>query len=78
MICHVAVLFETELCCWLAMLQCVRPMVGLAALVRKAHVYEILLKLMTSVDTYVQFACCHARTFSVFFLEYILTLPSVL
>jgi len=35
------------------LLQCVRPMVGLSALVRKAHVYEILLKLMTSVDTYV-------------------------
>jgi len=35
------------------MLQCVRPMVGLTALVRKAHVYEVLLKLMSSVDAYV-------------------------
>ena len=28
-------------------------MVGLTALVHKAHVYEVLLKLMTSVDAYV-------------------------
>ena len=39
-------------CDWMC-LQCVRPMVGLTALVHKAHVYEILLKLMTSVDAYV-------------------------
>jgi len=39
--------------CCLAVLQCVRPMVGLTALVHKAHIYEILLKLMTSVDVYV-------------------------
>jgi len=33
-------------------------MVGLTALVHKAHVYETLLKLMTAVDSYVKCVTC--------------------
>jgi len=34
-------------------------MAGLTALIHKAHVYEILLKLMTSVDAYVYLSFYH-------------------
>jgi len=40
-------------------------MVGVTALVRKAYVYEILLKLMSSVDAYVYLICFHFNTSAV-------------
>jgi hypothetical protein len=57
--------------------QCVRPMVGLAALVRKVHVYEVLLKLMASLDSLViqlllmvlQLAVLYYAKFSAIFMQ---------